>query len=146
MAEETRGGPADEVAPSSGGGWSDLIRKEDYWAIWLGFLMLAVGLLIFLPNPPPVCRRRSRRRIARSRRRRPGPVSAPSPGTRRSWRKRGSRRPGEDLAKSVRKLVSPPHKWTFPHVLDAFVIGEGRAAERNEAAQPKAREARERAR
>ena len=31
---------------------SDLWKKEDYWAIWLGFIILAVGLLIFLPRPP----------------------------------------------------------------------------------------------
>ena len=31
---------------------SDLWKKEDYWAIWLGFIILAVGLLIFLPRLP----------------------------------------------------------------------------------------------
>ncbi len=31
---------------------SDLWKKEDYWAIWLGAFILAVGLLIFLPRPP----------------------------------------------------------------------------------------------
>jgi uncharacterized membrane protein YadS len=31
---------------------SDLWKKEDYWAIWLGFMILVVGLLIFLPRPP----------------------------------------------------------------------------------------------
>jgi uncharacterized membrane protein YadS len=33
-------------------GWSNLWTLEDYWAIWLGALLLAIGLLIFLPNPP----------------------------------------------------------------------------------------------
>ncbi len=32
--------------------WSDLWLKEDYWAIWLGFFLLGVGMLIFLPNKP----------------------------------------------------------------------------------------------
>ncbi|MBC8199045.1 MAG: putative sulfate exporter family transporter [Desulfobacteraceae bacterium] len=31
---------------------SDLWEKEDYWAIWLGFAMLLVGLFIYLSNPP----------------------------------------------------------------------------------------------
>lgn len=31
---------------------SDLWKKEDYWAIWLGFLLLAVGMIIFLPRQP----------------------------------------------------------------------------------------------
>ena len=30
----------------------DLYTKEDWMAIWMGFLLLIVGLLIFLPNPP----------------------------------------------------------------------------------------------
>ena len=32
--------------------WSDLWRKEDYWAIWLGFALIAIGAAIFLPRPP----------------------------------------------------------------------------------------------
>jgi uncharacterized membrane protein YadS len=30
----------------------DLYTKEDWMAIWMGFLILVVGLLIFLPRPP----------------------------------------------------------------------------------------------
>ncbi len=32
--------------------WSDLWKKEDYWSIWLGFLLLLLGLVIFFNNPP----------------------------------------------------------------------------------------------
>lgn len=32
--------------------WSDLYKKEDWLAIWLGFILLLVGLIIFLPRPP----------------------------------------------------------------------------------------------
>jgi hypothetical protein len=31
---------------------SDLWKKEDYWAIWLGMVILTVGLVLFLPRPP----------------------------------------------------------------------------------------------
>lgn len=31
---------------------SDLWKKEDYWAIWLGGILLIVGVLIFFNNPP----------------------------------------------------------------------------------------------
>jgi uncharacterized membrane protein YadS len=31
---------------------SDLWKKEDYWAIWLGSILLIVGVLIFFNNPP----------------------------------------------------------------------------------------------
>ncbi len=30
----------------------DLYKKEDWMAIWLGFLLLIIGLAIYLPNPP----------------------------------------------------------------------------------------------
>lgn len=31
---------------------SSLLKKEDYWAIWIGFALLIAGLIIFLANPP----------------------------------------------------------------------------------------------
>ena len=31
---------------------SDLWLKEDYWAIWLGFFLLLLGTILFLPNKP----------------------------------------------------------------------------------------------
>lgn len=30
--------------------WSELIRKEDWWAIWLGFFLLLAGALIYFPH------------------------------------------------------------------------------------------------
>ena len=32
---------------------SDLWTKEDYWAIWLGFVILIAGMWLFLANPSP---------------------------------------------------------------------------------------------
>ncbi|MBA3010319.1 MAG: YeiH family protein [Proteobacteria bacterium] len=32
--------------------FKDLYTKEDWMAIWMGFFLLIVGMLIFLPNPP----------------------------------------------------------------------------------------------
>ena len=31
---------------------SDLWKKEDYWAVWLGFFMLLVGIVIYFNNAP----------------------------------------------------------------------------------------------
>lgn len=33
-------------------GWSFLLKHEDYWTIWLGAIILIVGLLISFANPP----------------------------------------------------------------------------------------------
>lgn len=32
--------------------WSEMWKKEDWWAIWLGAIILIVGLIIFMPRPP----------------------------------------------------------------------------------------------
>lgn len=45
--------PADYVVIESGKTTlRDLYTKEDWMAIWMGFLLLLVGLLIYLPQPP----------------------------------------------------------------------------------------------
>lgn len=33
--------------------WSDLWKKEDYWAIWLGFILLIAAIVIFINDAPP---------------------------------------------------------------------------------------------
>ncbi len=43
---------SDIVVDRATSSFSDLWKKEDYWAIWLGFLVLAVGLGIYLNNRP----------------------------------------------------------------------------------------------
>src|SRR5260221_11839089 len=35
-------------APATGIGWSELWRKEDWWAIWLGLGIVIVGSALFL--------------------------------------------------------------------------------------------------
>jgi len=40
------------VRDKAGSKLSDLWTKEDYWAIWLGFTLLIVAMLIYLPRPP----------------------------------------------------------------------------------------------
>lgn len=50
MAEQNK---QQEVVVDKGhASWSDLIKLEDYWAIWLGFAILFIGLIIYLPNEP----------------------------------------------------------------------------------------------
>ncbi|MDR1777937.1 MAG: putative sulfate exporter family transporter [Desulfovibrio sp.] len=44
---------ADVVVDDGRAKFSDLWKKEDYWAIWLGFLVLIVGYGLFLAQTPP---------------------------------------------------------------------------------------------
>jgi uncharacterized integral membrane protein (TIGR00698 family) len=40
------------VVDDGGSKWSDLWKKEDYWAIWLGFLIILAGCILFLARMP----------------------------------------------------------------------------------------------
>ncbi len=48
MAEKDNG----IVVEERRSGWAELIRSEDYWSIWLGAFLLAVAMLLIIPNPP----------------------------------------------------------------------------------------------
>ena len=43
---------SDVVIDKGTSSWSDLWKREDYWAIWLGFVVLLVGGIIFFNNKP----------------------------------------------------------------------------------------------
>ena len=30
--------------------WSELLKKEDWWAIWLGFIILVAGMVVYFPH------------------------------------------------------------------------------------------------
>ncbi|NNG00454.1 MAG: putative sulfate exporter family transporter [Desulfobacteraceae bacterium] len=52
MADNASSGNEQVVTDKATSKLSDLWTKEDYWAIWLGFLMLIFGILIFFNNTP----------------------------------------------------------------------------------------------
>ncbi len=50
---QTPKGKSEEVITDAGKSrLSDLWKTEDYWAIWLGFLLLIAGVIIYLPRGP----------------------------------------------------------------------------------------------
>ncbi len=52
MAENQQSAEDQVVVDRGGAKLSDLWLKEDYWAIWLGIVILILGLIIFLPQKP----------------------------------------------------------------------------------------------
>ena len=41
----------DQVVVDVGGWeWSEMVKKEDWWAIWLGFFILIMGVIIYFPT------------------------------------------------------------------------------------------------
>jgi len=53
MEEKKRGDQNAQVVTSQvKSGFSDLWKVEDYWAIWLGFLLLILGIVLYFPRGP----------------------------------------------------------------------------------------------
>ncbi len=47
MAEETSNDIVQDVGKWE---WSELWKKEDWWAVWLGFFLLIVGMIVYFPH------------------------------------------------------------------------------------------------
>jgi uncharacterized membrane protein YadS len=47
MAQDTGGQIVKDVGKWE---WSELIKKEDWWAVWLGFFLLIAGMFIYFPH------------------------------------------------------------------------------------------------
>ncbi len=115
---------------------SDLWKKEDYWAIWLGFLLLAVGMMIFLPRPPENMREtigKAEQTMAAE--------AARAPIKTIEWYK-ASDASGKvkatdlDYAKKIKNFLDHPQKWQN-NPLQAFVMDKETAENKNAKAQPK---------
>lgn len=48
MAEQQN---SNVVIDNTKASWSDLWKTEDYWAIWLGFIILIIGIFVFINGP-----------------------------------------------------------------------------------------------
>ncbi|MBT8371191.1 MAG: hypothetical protein KJO34_09530 [Deltaproteobacteria bacterium] len=114
---------------------SDLWKKEDYWAIWLGTIILLVGLLIFLPRPPA----NMRTIIDKS-----GQVmqseSTRAPFKTIAWHKasaekRKLRATNETYAKKLKAYLDAPYDWTANPV-ESLYLSPDKAKARSEALQP----------
>jgi uncharacterized membrane protein YadS len=126
--------PVDVVvseAPKTG--LSDLWRKEDYWAIWLGFLLLVAGAVIYLPRGPEGLREKSEKAdsvLSAEKDRAPFKTIA--------WYKaddaiRKLKATDSDAGKWIKRATAKPHGWKS-NPLDAFFMSEGTAKSKNDAA------------
>jgi uncharacterized membrane protein YadS len=115
-------------------GWRSLWRSEDYWAIWLGFALILAGLALFLPRPPAGLDdvlAESNTILEREAGRAPFRTLA--------WydahdAKRKPAAKDEPYAKALRQWLNRPQGWK-DNPLEAFVLGEDRAAAKQARAQ-----------
>jgi len=132
MADEMAGGGQPD-GPSQ---WKELWTTEDYWAIWLGLLVVLAGMLIFLPRPPEGMRstiEESNTVMARE--------DAAAPFRTIVWfeasdAKGGVKGTSQDFAKAIANFMAKPHGWKN-NPLESLVLSETGAAEKKAAAQTK---------
>jgi uncharacterized integral membrane protein (TIGR00698 family) len=133
MAEEAQ--QQEVVADRGGWQWAELYRKEDWWAIWLGFAILALGLAIFLPRPPAGMEETLAATAATM-----ATEAGRAPFQTIEWHQANDTRAGlrarnEPYARALARWLSTPGSWTT-NPLEAFYLSESAAAERRAAAEP----------
>ncbi|MCL5780141.1 MAG: putative sulfate exporter family transporter [Firmicutes bacterium] len=131
----------DDIVVDKGGfSWSDLWKFEDYWAIWLGAILIVIGLFIYMPNPPKDMDAKIAKANAVMQ-----AESERAPFKTIEWHKANSdknklRASDEPLAKTVSGYLTRPHGWdTNPLV--SFVQSEEEAKAKSEKNKAKFEEA-----
>ena len=115
---------------------SDLWTKEDYWAIWLGFIILAFGLLVFFRNAPTDMETKiieSNTIMAAE--------EATAPFKTVAWHQAALAKEKFQAAKggfgeSLKTFTTKPHKWQN-NPLDSFFMTHVAVAQKNQAAMAK---------
>jgi uncharacterized membrane protein YadS len=116
-------------------GWAELLHLEDYWAIWLAFLVLLAGVVLFLSRPPADMREQiadANRIMAAEADRAPFRTVA--------WYEAGNTKSGikatsASWAKGLARFIGKPHGWKSDP-LESLVLSEAGAERKNAAALP----------
>ena len=117
-------------------GISTLWKQEDYWAIWLGFILILVGMAVFLTNPPEGMNEKIDTANAAMK-----AESEKAPFKTIAWHqandaKKKIKSTNEGFAKSISKVLSMPHGWkTNP--LESFVLNQEKADAKKASAMKK---------
>ncbi|MDH4320053.1 MAG: YeiH family protein [Desulfobulbaceae bacterium] len=119
---------------------SDLWKKEDYWAIWLGAILLLVGSVIFLPRQPE----NMYEKIAAAESTMQA-EAAVAPFKTIGWHKANDAKDkikatDQPFAKKIAAFLGKPHGWKN-NPLDAFIRDEATAEAKSAKAMPAYEEA-----
>ena len=136
MANEGTNKQSDVVIDRGASAWSDLWKKEDYWAIWIGFFLLILGLLIFLPRPPADMKDNFTKYNTVLEE-----ESQKAPFKTIEWYKAADAKgkikaTDQGYAKSLKKLLSKTHSWK-DNPVTAFVMSKEAAEAKAEKAKAK---------
>lgn len=123
-------------------GLSDLWKVEDYWAIWLGFLLLIISIVIYFPRGPANMQETITRANATLE-----AESQRAPFKTIAWyhavdAKKRLKAISSPLGNKIKGFTSKPKKWVV-NPLNAFFMGEEAAGAVREKAMVKYEAARE---
>ena len=120
--------------------FSDLWKKEDYWAIWIGFILLIIGYVLFVAQAPADIPDKvaKQNQIMQEEAKRAPFKTIEFYKAQDDKKKINSR--GTDTAKQTSWLLARPAKWS-DNPVSAFVVSKEEAEAANAAAKPKADEA-----
>lgn len=124
--DEVEKGPSDVVIDRGEGRISDLWKKEDYWAIWLGFVILLLGVIIYFPRGPEDMREKIDKANATLQ-----TEAERAPFKTIAWynasdSKKKLKATSSDIGKTIKTFTSKPHSWKGNPV-QAFVMSEDAA-------------------
>jgi len=115
-----------DVAKSS---ISDLWTNEDYWAIWLGFLLLIFGMIIFIPNPPADMEKQISEANSIMQSEADSAVFKTTTWHKAADAKKKLKANSIGFGKKLKSYVATPHAWkTNP--LDSFLMSQKTADEK----------------
>ena len=117
--------------------WSELIRKEDWWAVWLGVFILLLGIVFYFPqagNMKSIIEKAEAKYGAEAKRTAAFKTIA---WYQLSDAKKKAKANSIGIGKWMKKFSGKPKKWSS-NPLEAFVMGEEKAAAKKEKAIPKA--------
>jgi len=100
---------------------TELFSKEDYWAIWIGFALLLLGLFLFFSHPPKNLEQRHRELNALL-----SAENKKAPYKTVAWyeafdKQQKIKSTSEPVGKFLSKLTTKPGSWST-NPLDAFLI------------------------
>ncbi len=133
MAEGKNGDVVSDVGKWE---WSELVKKEDWWAIWLGFLLLIIGLVIYIPRGPVGMEEKisTANQILKR-------EADKAPFKTIAWHeasdaKKKLKATSSNAGKIVKKYSAQPHGWSI-NPLDAFFMSDSKAASKVQKASKK---------
>ncbi len=126
-------------------GLSDLWKLEDYWAIWLGAIILIVGVFIYFPKGDQATIDQIEKANATLR-----IESSRAPFKTIAWynsvdAKKKLKATSSSIGKFIKQFTAKPHGWSV-NPLDAFYMSEAAAKAKNAEGMPKYEAAKEAAR